>query len=218
MKRGILIILLLFAVVLIAGCTSKFVTKECLYNQDGSWKAMGVLCNDGLSKCLNITNSLEKFKGIETEKVGCVITHLQKISNGQFINCVTDDDCYRILNIQKPFDDFNVLVCDQEFCKTTDNYFKDLVKGIGTEAPSTGSESNIIPLAPVETANTTVSNTNINKGLSVAETGCGEGVCAGSENCANCPTDCGCTSAVAYCNDTISEPMCKPLPKINSTL
>ncbi len=213
MKKSVLIFLV--SILLVSGCVN-IVTKECLYN-DGSWKAMGVLCNDnGINDCIKIKDNIDKFKSIETEKLSCVTTELQKItsSSGTFVQCVSADDCYRVLEIQKPFDEFNLLVCDQEFCKTTSNYMSELVSEL--KKPSeTSNEIQLTLVGPTNTSitNTTTSSTSTSSGLHISETGCGEGVCGGNEDCDNCQEDCGCTAAVAYCNTTKSPPMCMHLPE-----
>ncbi|MDD5650390.1 MAG: hypothetical protein PHF86_08260 [Candidatus Nanoarchaeia archaeon] len=197
MKRGSIIILFLVTL-LISGCTSRFVTKECLYREGvGTTKSMGVFCNDkGLDDCIKLKDNLEQFKSIETENLLCSTTTLKKIvnSNGGFVNCNSADDCYRVLAITKPFDEFNVVVCDSEFCKTTVNYDSQL----GIKQPEPEKINLEIPTeetTPTETSTTTVTQPVI------VTTGCGDKICAEDENCANCESDCGCRSP-AYCNTT----------------
>lgn len=208
MKKEIIIVLL--SVFLIAGC-SGLVTKECLYREGvNSVKSMGIMCNEnGLNDCIKIKDNIEKFKSITTENLLCSSTKLKKIvnSNGGFVNCVTADDCYRVLAIQKPFDDFNVIVCEGEFCKTTVNYDSELSGMLKKESSST--ESSEIPLAPIEEETITETSTDTNP--IVVPTGCGDNICAEDENCANCEEDCGCAASVAYCNTT--KQMCVPLSK-----
>lgn len=206
MKKELTLILIL-GVLLISGCSSRFVTKECMYKQD-SWKAMGVLCKK-VNDCVTIKENIEKFKDIDSKDIMCSTTSFKKLVNadGGFVNCNTADDCYRVLAIEKPFDESDVVVCEDEFCKSTNGYYGEIVKNI--KAP----ESNEIPLAPVEeeTTNTSTSNINTDEGLVVVPTGCGDKICDTDENCVNCVEDCGCSSSIAYCNTTRAE--CVPIGK-----
>lgn len=109
------------------GGSSGTILKECLYKESiGITKAMGIFCNiNGLNDCIQLKDNLEQFKSIQTGNLLCSTTTLKKIvsSSGGFVNCNNNvDDCYRILGIQKPFNEFNVIVCEDEFCKITVNY------------------------------------------------------------------------------------------------
>lgn len=202
------ITLFLLSALFIAGC-SGIATKECLYrNGVNDVNAMGVLCNDdGLDDCIKIRDNLDEFKSIETENLICSSTKLKKIvnSNGAFVNCNSADDCYRVLNIEKPFDDFNAIVCDKEYCKTTTNYDKKLTTMLKSEETS-----NEIPLEPVTENTTTQTSTNTNP--IIVPTGCGDNICDMEETCSNCEEDCGC-SYNTYCNTTKSPAMCMKLPE-----
>lgn len=197
MKRG-LIIALFLTTLLIAGCTGRFVTKECLYREGvGTTKAMGYLCNvNGLNDCIKI-KEIGKFRDIQTENLLCSTTELKKIvsSSGGFVNCGSVDDCYRVLALQKPFDEFNAVVCEDEFCKVTTNYNSQL----GIKQP----EPEKIDLEiPVTTEPETTTEEPTTETPVISPTGCGDNICAEDENCANCEEDCGCTASVAYCNTT----------------
>ena len=212
MKKSLIFILFL-SILLIAGCANKFITKECLYrvNVDQT-EPMGILCGDeGINKCINIKDNIEKFKTIPTENIMCSSTSLKKIvnSNGGFVNCNSADDCYRVLAIAKPFDDFNAIVCDDEFCKTTLNYDKELSKSIKQPEPEK-IDLEIPADEPADGSDTETATTN----PVIVPTGCGDNICAEDENCANCEEDCGCASSVAYCNTT--KQMCVKLPTNSS--
>jgi hypothetical protein len=197
MKKEVIIILFLVTL-LISGCTGRFVTKECLYREGvGTTKAMGIFCNDnGLDDCIKLKDNLEKFKAIETENLLCSTTTLIKIvnSNGGFVNCNLVDDCYRILAITKLFDESNVIVCEDEFCKTTANFNSQL--GIKQSEP----EKISLEIPFVETPTTPVKTTPTTQPI-ITATGCGDNICDSDENCANCEKDCGCRAPV-YCNTT----------------
>lgn len=209
MKKSLIFVLFL-SILLIAGCSSSLVKKECLYKEGESWNAMGVVCTS-INDCISIKDNIDKFKAIPTENVMCSSTSLKKIvnSNGGFVNCNSADDCYRVLAITKPFDDFNAIVCDDEFCKTTLNYDKELSKSIKQPEP----EKIDLEIPADEPADENDTETTTDQPV-IVPTGCGDKICDVDEDCGNCDEDCGCNYKT-YCNTTVSPAACKSI--LNST-